>query len=41
MPSLDPNGKKEAALDERTACSVKVVVGARKQRESLVVPVVL
>jgi hypothetical protein len=27
--SLDPNGMKKAALDERTACSVKVVAGAR------------
>jgi hypothetical protein len=30
--SLDPNGTKKAALDERTACSVKVVAGARNQR---------
>ncbi len=27
-PSLDPNGTKKAVLDERTACSVKVVAGA-------------
>ncbi len=37
--SLDPNGAKKAALDEGTACSVKVVAGARKQRESLILPV--
>ena len=29
--SLDPNGTKKAALDERTACSVKVVAGARNR----------
>ena len=27
--SLDSNGAKKAALDERAACSVKVVAGAR------------
>ena len=30
--SLDPTGAKKAALDEKTACSVKVVAGARYQR---------
>ncbi len=30
---------KTAALDAGTACSVKVVAGARKQRESLILPV--
>ncbi len=31
--SLDPNGTKKAVLDERTACSVKVVAGACNHRE--------
>jgi len=31
--SLNPHATKKAALDERTACSVKVVAGARNHRE--------
>jgi hypothetical protein len=37
--SLDQTNTKKAAFDEKTACSVKVVAGARKQRESLILPV--
>ncbi len=37
--SLDPTNSKQAAFDEKTACSVKVVAGTRKQRESLILPV--
>jgi hypothetical protein len=31
--SLDPTNTKKAAFDEKTACSVKVVAGARNHRE--------
>ena len=37
--SLDQTNTKKAAFDEKTACSVKLVAGARKQRESLILPV--
>jgi len=31
--SLDPNGAKKPAFDEKTSCSVKVVAVARNHRE--------
>lgn len=37
--SLNAQATKKAALDERTACSVKVFAGVRKQRKLLILPV--
>jgi len=37
--SISKVKSRKTAFDEKTACSVKMVAGARKQRDSLILPV--